>query len=223
MRFDWDWPSVEREYGLAIASNPNYSNAHHWYGLYLAMRGRFGEAREEMKKALSLDPLSLIVIANLAWVHYFAREYDQAVTVCQEALQLDSTFASAHVKLGWAYEGKRLYPEARAEFRKAMVYIGNDPPVLLFLAHAYALEGARRDATELIQQVTAQPSPHYLSNYHVAAAYAGLGDHERSLEWLKKAYEERSSWLPWLKVDPKFDGLRGEPRFAALVDTLGLK
>lgn len=223
MRFDWNWPEAEREFELAIASNSNYSNAHHWYGLYLAMRGRFGEAKEEMRKALTLDPLSLIITANLAWVHYFAREYDQAITVCQEALQLDSSFVSARIKLGWAYEGKQLYPEARAEFRKGMDYIGEDPPLLLFLAHAYAGEGARSDAIALIQQVTKPSSPHYLSSYHVAAVYAGLGDHERSLGWLKRAYEERSSWLPWLNVDPKFDGLRGEPQFVALLDSLGLR
>lgn len=223
MRFDWNWPEVEREYELAIASNPNYSNAHHWYGLYLAMRGRFGEAEEEMRTAMALDPLSLIIAANFAWVHYFAREYDQAVAVCQEALRLDSTFVSAHIKLGWAYEGMQLYPAARGEFHSAMDYIGQDPPLLLFLAHAYAKEGKRSDAIALIERVTTNPSHQYLSTYHVAAAYAGLGDHEQALKWLAKAHEERSSWLPWLNVDPKFDGLRGIPRFDALVDTLGLR
>ncbi len=93
MRFDWDWAEVEKEYGLAIAANPNSSNAHHWYGLYLTMRGRFAEAKEELRKAHALDPLALIVTANLAWVHYFAREYDQAIAVCKEALELDSSFS----------------------------------------------------------------------------------------------------------------------------------
>ena len=223
MRFDWDWAEVEREYELAMASNPNSSNAHHWYGLYLAMRGRFGEAREEMKKAHTLDPLSLIVTANLAWVHYFAREYDQAIAVCQEALEMDSSFVSAHIKLGWAFEQKQLYRDARAEFRKAIASEGDDPTLLLLLAHTYAVEGSRGDAIALIQKATEESHDLYLSGYHVAAAYAGLGDHVRSLEWLKKAYEARSGWLAWLNVDPKFDGLRLDPPFAALLDSLGLR
>jgi TolB-like protein/DNA-binding winged helix-turn-helix (wHTH) protein/tetratricopeptide (TPR) repeat protein len=223
MRFDWDWAEVERQYGLAIASNPNSSNAHHWYGLYLAMRGRFGEAKEEMKKAHALDPLALIITANLAWLHYFAHDYDQAIALCTEALEMDSNFVSAHVKLGWAYEQKQMYRDARAEFRKAIDSEGNDPTFRLFLAHTYAVEGARSDAIALIQEVTKQSHDLYLSGYHVAAAYAGLGDRVRSLQWLMKAYEERSGWLAWLNVDPKFDGLRSEPEFVALLDSLRLR
>ncbi len=223
MRFDWDWAEVEREYGLAIASDPNSSNAHHWYGLYLAMRGRFGEAREELKKAHALDPLALIITANMAWVHYFARDYDQALSVCKEALELDSNFVSARVKLGWAYEQKQLYREARAEFQTAIGAEGNDPTLRLFLAHTYAVEGERGDAIALIQEVTERSHNLYVSDYHVAAAYAGLGDRVRSLAWLKKAYNERSGWLAWLMVDPKFDDLRGEPQFVALLDSLHLE
>jgi TolB-like protein/DNA-binding winged helix-turn-helix (wHTH) protein/tetratricopeptide (TPR) repeat protein len=223
MRFDWDWAEVEREYGLAIASDPNSSNAHHWYGLYLATRGRFDDAGEELRKAHALDPLALIITANLAWVHYFAREYDQAIMVCKEALELDSSFTSAHVKLGWAYEQKQMYREARGEFRTAINSEGNDPILRLFLAHAFAVEGARGDAIALMQEVTEHSHDLYLSGYHVAAVYAGLRDRARSLEWLKKAYGERSGWLAWLNVDPKFDDLRGESQFVALLDSLRLR
>jgi TolB-like protein/DNA-binding winged helix-turn-helix (wHTH) protein/tetratricopeptide (TPR) repeat protein len=220
MRFDWDWSEVEKEYGRAIALDPNSSSAHHWYGLYLAMRGRFNEARAELHKAHELDPLALIITTNLAWVHYFAREYDQAIAVCGGALELDSTFVSAHVKLGWAYEQKRLYGEARAEFHTALNAQPDDPTLQLFLAHTFALEGARNDALASLQRVM-EPSRYiYLSDYHVAAVYAALGDRIRSLKWLKKAYRERSGWVAWLNVDPRFDGLRGEPQFVALLDSL---
>jgi serine/threonine-protein kinase len=116
-----------------------------------------------------------------------------------------------------------MYREARGEFRKALNAEGNDPTLRLFLAHAYAIEGARSDAIALVQEVTEQSHDLYLSGYHVAAAYAGLGDRVRSLEWLEKAYGERSGWLAWLNVDPKFDGLRGEPQFVALLDSLLLR
>jgi TolB-like protein/DNA-binding winged helix-turn-helix (wHTH) protein/tetratricopeptide (TPR) repeat protein len=223
MRYDWDWPEVEREYGQSIALDPNASNAYHWRALFLAMRGRFEEAKEGMKKAHALDPLALIVTTNLAWVHYFAREYDAAIAVCAEALELDSTFASAYVKQGWAFEQKKMYKEACAAFRTARNAEVNDPTLRLFLARSYALEGARSEALALIQQVTEESHGSYVSGYHVASAYAGLGDRARALEWLQTAYAERSGWLTWLNVDPKFDALRREPQFVALLDSLGLR
>jgi len=223
MRYDWDWAEVEREYNRAIALNRNASNAYHWHALFLAMRGRFEEAKEEMNKAHALDPLSLIVTTNLAWIDYFAREYDAAIDVCTEVLELDSTFASAHVKRGWAYEQKKLYDEACGAFRKALDAEGNDATLRLFLARSYALKGARSEAMALLREVTEQSQGSYVSGYHVAAAYAGLGDKVRALEWLWTAYDGRSGWLAWLHVDPKFDLLRGEPQFVALLDTLGLK
>jgi len=223
MRFDWNWPEVEKEYIRAIGLNPSCSNAHHWYALYLATRGRFAEAKEEIRKAQILDPLSTIILANLAWVLYFTRENDQAIAVCREVLQRDSTFVSAHIKLGWSYEQHRLYREAQTEFEKAIASGGDDPALLSMLARAYALQNERGKAIALINRVIDQSSRLYVSGYHVAAAYVGLGEKTRALEWLRKSYDERSGWLAWLNVDPKFDDLRGDPRFVALLDSLKLR
>ena len=223
MRFDWDWSEVEKEYKLATQMNPSSSNAHHWYGLYLAMHGRFDEAREELDRAHALDPLALIIAANRAWVHYYAREYGVALGLCREALELDSGFVSAHIKLGWVYEQMDRLPEARAQFQAALDKNPQDPAFQLFLAHTCALQGKEREALALIGEATGKSRKDYLPSYHVAAAYAGLGDRGRSFTWLWKAFRERSGWLPWLKVDPKFDALRGEPEFGVLLDSLGLK
>ncbi len=223
MRFDWNWPEVEKEYTRAINLNPSCSNAHHWYALYLATRERFADAKEEIRRAQVLDPLSTIVLANLAWVHYFARENDQAIAICREALQKDSTFVSAHIKLGWSYEQQGLYREAQMEFEKAIASGGEDPALLSMLARSYALQNERGKAIGLINRVIDQSSRRYVSGYHVASAYAGLGEKTRALEWLEKSYDERSGWLAWLNVDPKFDELREDPRFVALVDSLKLR
>jgi TolB-like protein/DNA-binding winged helix-turn-helix (wHTH) protein/Tfp pilus assembly protein PilF len=223
MRYDWDWGEVERESERAIELNPNASNAHHWYALFLAMRGRFDDAKAEMERAHALDPLALIVTTNRAWVHYFAREYNAAIRLCAEALELDSSFASALVKRGWAFEQKEQYNEACADFRRAIRLEGDDPTLQLFLARTCALKGAREEAIALIRRVVEQSQGSYVSGYHVAAAYAGLGDKTRAMEWLERALGERSGWLAWLKVDPKFDALRNEPGFNSLLDSLGLR
>ena len=222
MRFDWNWAEVEREYRLAAEMSPSSSCVHHWNGLYLAMRGRFDEAGPELDRAHALDPLALIITANRAWVRYFAREYEQALGLCREALDLDPGFISAHVKLGWVYEQMHRYPEARAQFQRAIDSDPGNPVFRLFLAHTCAVQGERQEALALIREAASAARGNYLPAYHVAAAYAGLGERRSSMEWLRTAYRERSGWLPWLKVDPKFDVLRGEPDFEALLDSLQL-
>jgi TolB-like protein/DNA-binding winged helix-turn-helix (wHTH) protein/tetratricopeptide (TPR) repeat protein len=221
MHSDWSWPDVEREFQLAISMNPNGSNALHWYALYLTSQGRFTEAQETMKEALALDPLSLIVKTNSAWVLYFAGDYETAVSLCRDALQLDSNFMSAHIKLGWTYERMARYREARNEFEKAISLSGNDPAVLLMLARVHALKGDRREALSLIKKATEGGENRYVPCYHVAAAYTGLGEKDTAMLWLNRAYRERNGWLSWLNVDPKFAGLRGYPGFSSLLDSLG--
>jgi TolB-like protein/DNA-binding winged helix-turn-helix (wHTH) protein/Flp pilus assembly protein TadD len=223
MHSDWNWPEVEREFHLAISMNPNGSNALHWYALYLASQGRFAEAQETMKEALALDPLSLIVKANSAWVLYFAGDYQAAARLCGDALQLDSNFMSAHIKLGWAYEGMGRYREARNEFKKAIALGGEDPAVSLMLARAHALMGDRREALTLIEKAADGGENRYVPCYHMAAAYTGLGEYDTAMRWLHRAYRERNGWLSWLNVDPKFVRLRGHPGFSSLLDSLGFR
>ncbi len=223
MHFDWDWAEVEREYTRAIALNPNCSNAHHWYALFLTMHGRFGEARDEIRKARSVDPLSLIILANQAWVDYFAGDYQAAVSACKEVLGLDSTFVSAFIKLGWAYEQLGLYDDAEAEFWKAIVLEGDDPNFLLLLARVTALRGDGAAAARSVRQAIHGARHTFVSDYHIAAAYSGMGEKQMTIDRLRKAYAQRSGWLAWLKVDPKFQKLRDEPAFTDLLDTLGLR
>jgi TolB-like protein/DNA-binding winged helix-turn-helix (wHTH) protein/Flp pilus assembly protein TadD len=222
MHYDWHWEEVEREYNRAIALNPNCANAHHWYALFLAMHGRFPEAREEIRRARILDPLSAIICSNQAWVAYFAGDFEEAVDVCREALQMDSNFVSARVKLGWAYEQLKLFEDADAEFRKTLAAVGSDPNSILLVAHTNALRGRREDAVRMMQGTIEESRRVFVSEYHIAAVCAALGDNRAATEWLRKAYEQRSGWLAWLKVDPKFRGLRGEPRYEALLDSLGM-
>jgi serine/threonine-protein kinase len=223
MHYDRTWNEVEKEFELAITLNPSCSNAHHWYALYLTMQGRSAEGEVEMGEALSLDPLSLIVRTNSGWILYFSREYGRAIDLYRDALQLDSNFVPAHIKLGWAYEQTGRYEDALGEFRKAFELSGKDPAVSLMIARASALAGDRTEARARIDAVTKTGNGQYVSSYHVAAAYAGMGEKETALAWLRHAYRERNGWLSWLKMDPKFDGLRGHPGFSALLDSLGFK
>jgi Flp pilus assembly protein TadD len=223
MRYDWNWREAEKEFKKAITLNPNYASAHHWYALYLAMVGRFSEARAEMSRAGSLDPLSLIIGANTGWVYYFAREYEPAINACRRALVVDSGFSSAHIKLGWAYEQVGRYDEAIREFQEALDLVGDDPPLLSILAHALALAGRREEALAILTRVTNDSSAAFVSSYHIAVLWCALDNRQEALAWLERAYNERSGWLCWLKVDPKLDDLRGDPAFVDLLRRVGLQ
>jgi TolB-like protein/DNA-binding winged helix-turn-helix (wHTH) protein/Flp pilus assembly protein TadD len=222
-RYDWIWAEAEHEYKRAIALNASCSNAHHWYALFLATQGRMTEAKAEIARALELDPLSQIIATNRAWVCYFAGENDEAIAVCRDVLRRDSLFASAHIKLGWALEQRDLHAEAQLEFTKATEIVGDNPVFRSMRARSLALQGNRRKAVTLIAEVIDESHSRYVPGYHVAAAYAGLRERALALQWLKKSLEERSGWLIWLNVDPKFESLRLEPEFSMLLDSLRLR
>jgi serine/threonine-protein kinase len=223
LRYDWDWPTTEREIKRAIELNPNYATAYQWYAAYLAAMGRPDGAIAEIKRAQELDPLSLIVNAVAGFHLYEARQYDRAVEQCQKALDLDLNFAQAHLFLGQAYEQKARYEEAIAELKKAVALSPNTPFIVSALGHAYAVSGQTGEAMKILDQLQELSQQRYISPHEMAIIYAGLGEKEQAFAWLEKAYADRSWRLPYLnKAEPRLDSLRSDPRFADLVRRVGL-
>jgi len=221
LHYDWDWQTAERQFQRAIELAPNYETAHQWYARYLTAMGRFDEAIAEVKRAQELEPLSLIINSAVGYAYYFARRYDQAIAESRKALEMDANFSRAHFNLGLAYEQKKMFPQAIASFQKAIASSGG-PLMEAALGHAYAVAGRRAEAQEVLDRLIELSKQRYVSAYQIATIYAGLGETDQAFAWLEKAYGERNNWLAYLKVDPIFDGLRSDSRFAALVRRVGL-
>jgi TolB-like protein/Tfp pilus assembly protein PilF len=220
--YDWNWQDAESEYTTALEQVPNYALAHHWYFNYLVSMGRLDEAIAEAKKALELDPLSLVATAGLGWVYYHARDYDRAIEQCRKACEMDRTFAWAGLWGGLAYQAKGMHEEALAGFREATVYAGRSPITEAFLAHGEALAGNPSDARRILDELMETSKSRHIPSYVIALVWHGLGDTDRAFEWLDRAYQRRSHWLVFLNVDPRLDDLRGDPRFDALRQQVGL-
>ncbi|MFN2566009.1 MAG: protein kinase [Gemmatimonadaceae bacterium] len=224
LHYDWDRVSAEREFERAVALNPGYATAHQWYARYLTAVGRFDDAVRAVRRAQDLDPLSVIITAAVGYAYYFARDYDRAIAQCRKALEFDPNFSRAHYNLGLVYEQKSMFGEAIAEFQRAVALSGNTPTPLYLaaLGHAYARSGRRDDASKVLRELGELSKRRYVPPYHTAVVYVGLGETDRMFEWLKKAYDERSEWLVYLHVEPVFDSLRSNPRFADLVRRIGI-
>jgi serine/threonine protein kinase/tetratricopeptide (TPR) repeat protein len=213
---------AEAEFQRAIELDPSNATARHHYGLFLAAMGRKEDSLQEMAKAQEIDPLSLIISANIAWCHFLAKEFDEAIRQARSTLAMDPKFAVAHEYLGQAYTEKRQYPEAIAEFREAVLLSNNGAGYRADLAYALALGGNRAEAENLLRELTQESGKSYVSPYDLALIHLGLGDRRQVLDLLDRAYEERSGRLMNLRVHPWFDSLRGDARFQELLRRTGL-
>ena len=220
VQYEYDWAGAEREYKRAIELNPNYVNAHHFYALYLSMMGRFDEGIAEIKRAQELEPFSLFIHTNVGSILYQARRYDEAINQLKSVLEMDPNFALACSVLGHAYLQKGMHDQAIAEFQKrttpATGRLGD-------LGQAYGLSGRRREALKEIDKLQELSKQRYVAPYNLALIYASLGDNDNALEWLERAYEDRSTMLIRIRVDPRLDKLRSEPRFKAVMRQMGLE
>jgi serine/threonine-protein kinase len=219
--YDWDWTAAEADFQQAIRLSPTYPTAHQWHGEYLTLMGLFDRGLAELKRARDLDPLSLIINTNLGLNFYWARRYDLAIEQLERALELEPNFFRAHLHLGMCYERKLMYREAIAELEKARS-IDENSWTLAGLGHAYASFGERAEAEKLLGQLLELSQRQYVSCATIAVLYAGFEDRaDQTMEWLEKAYEERSGLLIWLKVWPIFDDLRSDARFVRLLRRIG--
>ena len=218
--FDWDWNSAEKEFKRAIELNPGYATAHHWYSWHLIVLGRTSDAITEMRKAASLDPLSLIISADLAEILLVARLYDESIQQSRKTIDMDSNFAVAHYQLGQAYLQKRMYSEAIAELQKATELSGADTTFTSNLAYAYAASGRRSEAIKMLEEFKNRRNHDFSNASEIALIYTGLGEKDQALTWLEKAYEEHFN--PSILVRPAFDPLRSDKRFQDLLRRIGL-
>jgi TolB-like protein/Tfp pilus assembly protein PilF len=215
--YDYDFAGAEREYKRAIELNPNYATAHQWYGELLTHLGRHEESLAEMRRALQIDPLSLIINRAYGESYLFARRYDEAIAQLRKTIELEPNFATAHDTLGSAYQIKGDYADGVAEFVKARELYGK-PEIAALARESFARGGYQ----EFLRAMTGERRPADLQSHFVAKYLVMLGEKDKALAELNRSFEKREYYLVYLNVDPRFDLLRDDPRFAALVRRVGL-
>ena len=218
----WDWAEAEAHFKRAIDLTPNGEAALRSYSFFLASMGRFDEALDFAERARHLDPVSPDAQMNVGVILYFARRYDDAVGAINETLDLDPSFGPAHVMLGRIYVAKGMPDRAVAELQRAQDLMGRRPDVLTPHAYALARAGRPRDARMMLDELLQISKPRSAAPVRVALVYIALGETDHAFEWLEKALEARDWQMGLLSVEPAFDVLRSDQRFAALVERVGL-
>jgi len=220
---DWDWSGSESESRRAIELDPNDANSHSLYAMDLLYMGRSEETIAETRRALELDPLSVPVNRSLALDLYIARQYDQAIDQARKTLELDPIFVLAHLDIGNTYVQKSMYKDGIAELERAVaISPGNSIP-LSQLGHAYAVAGKKPEAQKVLDQLYVLSKQRYVSPRQMAYIYVGLGEKDRAFGELERAYEDRSIVFSFIKVNPGYDPLRSDPRFADLLRRMNLQ
>lgn len=220
---EWDWAGAEQEFTRAIALNPRYTTAHHWYATScLIPMARLDEALRELHVAQSIDPVSSIVARDIAVVHFYRREYDQALEQCDRTIELNPHFAPAYWILGVIQEQRKEYDESAAAFQRAIQLAPRASRMHGALGRTFALSGRKNMALSVLRTLEANAKEGYVSPMEFAWIYFALGDLERGFTWLSKAAADRAFDLISLKVDPRFDPLERDPRFTAVREQLRL-
>ncbi len=219
--YDWDWAGAEREFQRALAVNPNYAQAHQWYGQFQKAMGRKNWP-DEVKRAGELDPLSL-VNAGGGW-YIESGQYDLALELTRKRLELYPNAAVLYAALGTVYARKQMYQEAIANTQKSVTLSGGEPRFLSALGYTYAIAGKRKEALGILRQLTLLSKSAYVSPFEIASIHAGLDQKDLAFNWLQKAVAEHSRELVFLKSRTlvEMDSLRSDPRYAELERQVGL-
>jgi DNA-binding winged helix-turn-helix (wHTH) protein/Flp pilus assembly protein TadD len=218
--FDWDWSGAEAEFQRAIALDPNWAASHQWYSIYLLAAGRPPEALREITLARELDPLSLAINTDLGFHHYNTCQYDEASKQLQSVLSMNQDFAAAHLWLGRTYQQMGRFEDALAEFRAVENSVRDWPVAVAARGSVEAASGRSDRAEVVLADLKELATRRFVTAYGMALVYAGIGDSDGAFTWLDKAFAERSNWLVWLRLDPRFDPLRSDSRFTELLDRI---
>jgi serine/threonine-protein kinase len=229
-QWEWDWPAAEREFKRSLELDstststyePSPSSTYHWYAHFLMSMGRVDESFRAGRRALELDPLDLANNSHQGWHYVFTRQYDKAIEPLKKTLELDPNFPMGQWYLGLALEQKEEWDGAIDQYQKTVRATAGRPAMASLLGHAYAVANRRSDAQAILQQLETQSKQVYVAPYPIALIHAGMGQRDEAFSWLEKAYLERDSWMNYLAVDPRLDGLRTDPRFAPLLRRMNL-
>jgi DNA-binding winged helix-turn-helix (wHTH) protein/Tfp pilus assembly protein PilF len=220
--YEWNRPAGMAELQRAIELNPNNQNAQHWYAMALGGLGRFDEALAQIQRALAIDPLAVIVNANVGYLLYRAGRIDEAVTKLRHTVAMEPGFVMTRYRLGLALEARGRYEEALAEF-EAMQPSSADPLGLTGIARTRALMGQQAEARRLLDELHTIARTGYVPAATLADVHVALGEHDRAIDLLEQAVEERAIIVMWMSTERHWDPLRTHPKFPALLERVGLQ
>jgi serine/threonine-protein kinase len=219
---DWEWDRARNAFERSLELNPGYAPAYHWYGVdHLAMLGRLDEAHSKQEMAIKLDPLSPIMLDGRGYLRLLAREYDEAIEVYKQTISSDPSFYRANTSMGRAYLQKGMYGKAIELLQSALTVGGEVPSIFGALGQAYGLSGQRSEARRILERLKQMAKWRAIPATCFALVHLGLGEKDEALLWLERAVQKRQSSVITLKVHPAYDALRDEPRYQALLETIG--
>ena len=223
MLSEWDWANSEKEFRLALELNPNYATAHHWFSQWFLSMGRVEESLQMISRAAELDPVSQAILKDKGLALYYNRQYDEAIELAAKTLELDPNYAAAHRLLSLAYQAKGMFDDALVENEKWGALTGNKVEAAVTLAQLYAVSGQTEEARRLVADVTGDKLITQHVNRGLALVYAALGENDLAFKCLEDSYQRHEESILSLKVDPKLDPLRSDPRFTVLLKKIGVE
>ena len=220
--YDRDWNGARDEFQRAVELGPDYAIAHQGYAIYFVSMGQFDRAEAEILHAQQLDPINLNIKCDVGWILFFSRRTDESIVQLKQVVEMEPTYSIAHVFLALAYQQKGMFDQAVVEAQKAVALFEGNEHRIATLGDAYARAGKKKEARAILARLNKASRDRYISPYTIGLIYASLGQTEKALDWLEKAYDDRFWMMAFLKVDPRLDPLRSHPRFIELMRRSGL-